>query len=179
MRRVTLIFGLLAGAIISVFLVIGIALWENGVMTFDISELVGYGTMVIALSMVFFGIKSYRDNYQNGAIKFWKGIQVGMLITLIASLMYAITWETYNQASPASSASFMEKYSAHYINKMKEKGASSVEIDEAVKNMDNMREMYKNPVIRFGITLMEILPVGIIITLISAAILRKKELLPA
>ncbi len=86
MRKVTLIFGLLAGAIISVFLIIGMALWENGVMTFDISELIGYGSMVIALT---------------------------------------------------------------------------------------------NPVIRFGITLMEILPVGIIITLISAAILRKKEFLPA
>ena len=62
--------------------------------------------MVIALSMIFFGIKSYRDNYQNGAIGFWKGFQVGLLITLIASLMYALTWETYMQARPASAAVF-------------------------------------------------------------------------
>ncbi len=67
----TLTFGLLAGVIVSVFLVIGIVLWEKAGKVVD-NALVGYATMVIALSMVFFGIKSYRDNYQSGAIRFWK-----------------------------------------------------------------------------------------------------------
>ena len=65
------------------------------------------------------------------------------------------------------------------INKKKEKGASAAEIDQEVKRMDDFKRMYRNPAIRFSITLMEILPVGIIITLISAAVLRKKEFLPA
>lgn len=78
MRKVILTFGLLAGAIISIIMITGIALYENGVMTSYFNELVGYATMVIALSMVFFGIKSYRDNYQKGAINFWKGFQVGL-----------------------------------------------------------------------------------------------------
>jgi Protein of unknown function (DUF4199) len=179
MRKVTLIFGLLSGAIISMFMVIGFALFETGVMTTYFSELVGYGTMVIALSMIFFGIKSYRDNYQKGAIGFWKGIQVGLLISLIASLMYALTWETYMQARPKSADSFLEKYTNSVINKMKEKGASAEKIEQEIRKMDNMMKMYRNPVFRFGITILEILPVGIIITLISAALLRKKELLPA
>src|SRR6266540_2514724 len=175
MRKVTLTFGLLAGAIISVFLVIGMALWEKtGKIT--TSELIGYATMVIALSMIFFGIKSYRDNYQKGAINFWKGFQVGLLIALIASLMYAITWETYMQARPASAAAFLDYYAECQVIKMKEKGASAAEIDQKDKKF---KRMYGNPAIRFGITLMEILPVGIIITLISAAVLRKKEFLPA
>jgi len=178
MRKVTLTFGLLAGAIVSAFMVIALALYEKTGTIFN-NMLVGYATMVIALSMIFFGIKSYRDNYQNGAIRFWKGFQLGLLIALIASLMYAITWEAYIQTRPAGAASFMDKYVDSQINKMKEKGASSAEIDQMVKRMDTMKEMYKNPVIRFGMTLMEILPVGIIITLISAAVLRKKELLPA
>jgi hypothetical protein len=178
MRKVTLTFGLIAGVIISVFLVIGITLWEKAGKTID-NELVGYATMVIALSMVFFGIKSYRDNYQKGAIRFWKGFQVGMLITLIASLMYAGAWETYNRVRPASSAAFIDYYVECQIDKMKEKGASAADIDREVKRMDDFRRMYRNPAIRFGITLMEILPVGIIITLISAAVLRKKEFLPA
>jgi len=179
MRKVTLIFGLLAGAIVSVLMVIGIALYEAGVTTFYFSELVGYATMVIALSMIFFGIKSYRDNYQKGAINFWKGFQVGLLIALIASLMYAITWEAYTQIRPASSASHIEKYADSVINKMREKGASAADIDREVEKMDDMKRMYQNPLIRFGMVLMEILPVGIIITLISAAVLRKKEFLPA
>lgn len=178
MRKVTLTFGLIAGVIVSVFLVIGITLWEKAGKTID-NELVGYATMVIALSMVFFGIKSYRDNYQKGAIRFWKGFQVGMLITLIASLMYAAAWETYNQVRPASSAAFIDYYVECQIDKMKEKGASAADIDREVKRMDDFRRMYRNPAIRFSITLIEILPVGIIITLISAAVLRKKEFLPA
>jgi len=179
MRKVILTFGLLSGAIITMFMVIGLVLFENGVMTTDFSELVGYGTMVIALSMIFFGIKSYRDNYQKGAIGFWKGIQVGLLISLIASLMYALTWETYMQSRPASAATFMEKYTESVINKMKEKGASADKIEQEIKKMDDKMKMYRNPVFRFGITILEILPVGIVITLISAALLRKKELLPA
>src|SRR5262245_47225257 len=135
MRKVTLTFGLLAGAIVSVFVVIGIALWEKAGKTVD-NELVGYATMVIALSMIFFGIKSYRDNYQKGAIRFWKGFQVGLFITLIASLMYAITWETYNRIRPASSAAFVDYYVECQINKMKGKGASAADIDREVKRMD-------------------------------------------
>jgi hypothetical protein len=178
MRKVTLIFGLIAGAIVSVFMVIGIALWEKSGIVVD-NALIGYATMVIALSMVFFGIKSYRDNYQDGKIRFWKGFQVGLLITLIASFMYAITWETYNQVSPSSSAAFIDYYAKCQIDKLKEKGVSPAEIDQEVKKMDDFKRIYRNTAIRFGMTLMEILPVGIIITLISAAVLRKKDFLPA
>ena len=179
MRKVILIFGLLAGVIVSVFLVIIMELCENGTINSDNSDLVGYGGIVIALSMIFFGIKSYRDNYQNGAIKFAKGLQVGFLITLIASLIYAAAGETYYQASPDSQLALMDKYADHYINKMKEKGASPAEIDQKVKEMADLKRMYENPLIRFGMTLAIILPVGIVITLISAAALRRKELLPA
>lgn len=179
MRKVILTFGLLAGAIISTFMIVGIVLWEKGATSLYFSEYIGYGTMVIALSMIFFGIKSYRDNYLQGAIGFWKGFQVGLLISLIASLMYAITWETYTQARPNLSNSLMEKYTANVINKMKEKSAPADKIDQQIKNMETMAKMYRNPMFRFGITIIEILPVGIIISLISAALLRKKEILPA
>jgi hypothetical protein len=93
--------------------------------------------------------------------------------------MYAITWETYNQVSPASSEAFIDYYAKCQIDKLKQKGVSAAEIDLEVKKMSDFKRMYGKPAIRFGITLMEILPVGIIITLISAAVLRKKEFLPA
>jgi hypothetical protein len=179
MRKVTLTFGLLAGVIVSVFMVIIMGLCESGTINFDNSDFIGYGSMVIALSMIFFGIKSYRDNYLNGAIKFGKGFQVGMLITLVASLIYAAAGEAYYQIDPDSQAVLMDKYANHHLNKLKEKGASPAEIEQKVKEMADLKEMNKNPVIRFGIALAIILPVGIIITLISAALLRKKDFLPA
>ena len=129
--------------------------------------------------MIFFGIKSYRDHHQGGAIRFWKASQIGLLITLVASLMYAITWEAYNRIRPASSAAFVDYYIECQVNKLKEKGAPDSEIALEVKKMSDWKTMYGNPVIRFGITMIEILPVGIVITLISAAILRKREVLPA
>ena len=178
MRKVTLTFGLLAGAIESAFMIVGIVLWVKAGIAVD-SMLIGYAVMVISLSMVFFGIKSYRDNYQGGKLRFWKGIQVGLLITLTASLMYAITWETYNQVSPASAEAFINLYTKSQIDKLREKGASAVEIDKKAGELDKAMKMYRNPAIRFSITLMEILPVGVIITLISAALLKKKEFLPA
>ncbi len=179
MQKVTIIFGLLAGVIVSVFMVIIMTLCGNGMIDLDNSNLIGYGSMVIALSMIFFGIKSYRDNFLNGAIKFGKGFQVGMLITLVASLIYAIAGETYYQISPESQAALMDKYAAHHLNKMKEQGASPADIDQKAKEMTDLKEMNKNPMIRFGMTIAIILPVGIIITLISAAALKKRRFLPA
>src|SRR5574341_1502666 len=175
MRKVTLTYGLLAGAIISVLMLLAMVLWEKGAINFDNSALIGYGSMVVALSMIFFGIKSYRDNYQNGVIKFVKGLQVGALITLIASLMYAASWETFYQTIPEIKDTFMDKYVDHALTKMKAKGASSDEINQKAKEMAGMKEMYKNPLIRFGLTVLEILPVGIVITLVCAAGLRRKD----
>ena len=178
MRKVTLIFGLLAGVIVSVFMVVIVRLCENGKINLDNSDFIGYGSMVIALSMIFFGIKSYRDNFQNGAIKFGKGLQVGMLITLVASLIYVLTGEAYYQIDPESQAVLMDKYADHHINKMRAQGASPAAIDQKVKEMADLKEMNKHALIRFGFTLVIILPVGIVITLISAAVLRRKEFLP-
>jgi len=179
MGKVIIIFGLLAGVIISVFSVFIMALCENGTITFENSDFIGYGSMVIALSMIFFGIKSYRDNYQRGVIKFGKGLQVGMLITLIATLMFAATGEIYYQINPEAQAYFMDKYADYHIRKIKEKGASPVEIDKKVKEMADLKVMNKNPLIRFGMTMAIILPVGVVITLFSALVLRRKEFLPA
>jgi hypothetical protein len=179
MRKVTLIFGLIAGGIVSVFMVIIMKLCESGAINLDNSDFIGYGGMVIALSMIFFGIKSYRDNYLSGAIKFVKGLQVGMLITLIASLLYAVAGEAYYQIDPESQAAMMDKYADYRINKMKEKGASAAEIDQEVKQMADLKEMHKNLGMRFAVTLVIILPVGIAITLFSAAVLTIKKFLPA
>ena len=175
MKKIVITYGLISGAIITCLFLLSMYLWSKGVINFDNGEYFGYGSMLVALSMVFFGIKSFRDNQIGKSIGFWKGAQVGILITLLASFVYAASWEVYMQVSPQNS--FMESYTEHYISKMKEKGATQEEIDKTLNEMAAMKDMYKNPVIRFGMTLMEILPVGIIVTLVSAAILRRKEVL--
>ncbi|MBI1769698.1 MAG: DUF4199 domain-containing protein [Bacteroidetes bacterium] len=176
MKKIILIYGLIAGAIVSAMMFISMPLYKSGAITPDKGEVIGYTTMIIALSMVFFGIKSFRDNYQNGTITFAKGFKIGVLITLIASVMYALSWEvSYNRIGQE----FTQKMSEHYFEKMKAKGASETELQEAKQKMKLYAEMYKNPVIRFGITLIEIFPIGLALSLLSAGLLRRKEFLPA
>jgi Protein of unknown function (DUF4199) len=176
MKKIVLIYGLLAGAIVGGMLLITMPLYESGSLKFENGELLGYTTMVVALSLVFFGIKSYRDNQLGGSIKFGNAFKVGLLITLIASLLYAVSWEiTYNNMK----GDFMKQYSEKQLEKMKTKGASEAEIAESGRKMAELGEMYKNPIIRFAMTLMEIAPVGVLISLLSAALLKKKEFLSA
>ncbi len=175
MRKIILIYGLIAGAIVSALMFMTMPFWENGTINFDNGELVGYTSMVIALSLVFFGVKSCRDQFYNGSITFWQAFKAGLLITLIASLMYALSWEI---AHRTVAKGFTEKMTQHYIEKVKSEAKNEAELQAAMQEMENFKEWYKNPALRFGITLMEILPVGIVISLISALLLRRKEILP-
>ena len=176
MKKPVITYGLIAGAIVSGMMLITMPMYNSGTLDHGNGELTGYTTMVIALSMIFVAIKSYRDNQPNGTITFWKGVQVGMLVTLIAALMYALTWE-YLYADFGDA--FMTKMTEQYMNEIKSSGKTELEIKEANESMLNMMELYKNPLIRFLMTIVEILPVGVIITLLTSALLRKKEFLPA
>jgi hypothetical protein len=176
MKKVVLTYGLITAVIFAVFMFGAYPFWKNGTLNFENSEILGYASMVIALSMIFFGIKSYRDNQLNGSITFGNAFKVGALITLVAALGYAISWEFYiNLLAP----DFMEKYAAFSVEKARSGNMTEAELQAMITRMDQMKVMYKNPILRFGMTLMESLPVGIMVSLISAAVLRKKEFLPA
>ncbi len=174
MKKIVIIYGLIAGLIVGSLMLLTMPLWKSGVLNFDNGELVGYTTMVIALSMVFFGIKSFRDNYNNGTVTFWNACKVGILITLIASVMYALAWEI---SYANMGEEFTQKMTDHYFNELKTKGASEQELKKAKEDWASFSEMYKNPLIRFGVTLTEIFPVGLVITLLSAGLLRNKKFL--
>lgn len=177
MKRIVITYGLIAGSIVAAMILISIPLWNNGTLNFDNGEITGYTSMVVALSLIFVGIKSYRDKHGNGVISFGKGVKIGLLISLIAAAMYSLAWEvSFTQMS----GDFMAQMTEHYTKELKESGASEAEVQESMKQMVMMQEYYKNPIIRFLITaIVEILPVGLVITLISAALLRRKEFLPA
>ena len=173
MTRIVLIFGLISGAIAAALM--WVMLWMMRSGETGHSLLLGYATMIVSLSVVFFGIKSYRDN-NGGRITFFKGLQVGILISLISAMCYGLSWEAYYRTSGGN---FMAEYSAQYVERMRESGASEAEIAKTQKEMADFGELYKNFFVRFGMTLMEIIPVGLVVALISAALLRKRELLPA
>ncbi len=173
MKKVAITYGFIAGTIVSTMMFVTMSLYKGGV-DLQNGEIIGYSTMIIALAMVFFGIKSYRDNYSGGVISFLKGAQVGLLITLFASMMYALSWEVVYSRTGEE---FTKKTTERHFENLKKEGISEIKMEEEKKKWSSFSEMYKNPIIRFGVTLLEIAPVGIVITLISAAILRRKEFL--
>ncbi len=171
MKKIILIYGLISGMIISAMIFITGAMYNYGTLSSGKGELIGYSTMVIALSLIFFGVKSYRDHHLQGNIKFGRALLVGISIAGVASLLYAISWEiNLKQFMP----DFMDQYSSMAIAKAKEGGKSAAEIQQVIDRINQTKEMYKNPFLRFTMTLVEIFPVGILIALVSAAILRKK-----
>ena len=139
---------------------------------FDNSLVVGYTIMVVAFLLVFFGIRSYRENVGGGQISFVRAFSVGILIVFIASVMYVITWEIiYFNFLP----DFGDKYAAHILEKARAAGASPEQLAAETENMNEMKAILKNPLLNAAFTLLEPLPVGIVLTLVSAAILRKRH----
>ena len=170
MKKTVLIFGLIAGGIMSLMMIVTLPFVEQ--IGFDKGAIIGYTTMVVSFLLVFFGIRSYRDNVAGGSITFGKAFLVGILITIVSCLCYVGTWEViYFKFMP----DFVERFSKYAIDKVIASGASTDVINAKVEEMKNFAAMYRNPLINAAITFTEPFPVGLIMTLISAAILRKKR----
>jgi hypothetical protein len=174
MRKVIITFGLIGGLIGSVLMFSTMPLWKNGIIDYNNSLWMGYTTMVISLSVIFFGVKSYRDRELNGTISFGKAMGVGVLISAISCVVYAAGWEVCLHFFYPN---FMEEYVTICIDRAKASGMTGQELAETVARYENAKEMYKNPVLRFGFSIMEPLPVGILISLVSAGLLRKRSFL--
>jgi len=175
MKKTILTFGLISGVISSV-LMLGTMQFIDKI-GFDKGVVVGYTGMVLSFLLVFFGIRSYRDNVLGGSISFTKAFTVGILITLISCVFYVVTWEIiyFGQLRP----DFVEKMTNHMVEQVRNSGASPSEVAAQLEQTRRFLEWYKNPFINAALTFIEPFPVGLIITLISAAVLRRKPKAPS
>jgi hypothetical protein len=178
MKKTVLTFGIISGVMSTIMMVGTIPFVDR--IGFDKGQLIGYTAIVLSFLMVFFGIRSYRDNAGGGTITFGRGFVVGLLITLISCAFYVVTWEIlYFNLLP----DFADKYAAYAVEKARTSGSTQAEIDALILQMKNLKAMLDNPLINAAMTLLEPLPVGLLISLISAAILRRQkvpaETLPA
>jgi hypothetical protein len=174
MKKTVLVFGVISGVILAAEMLATIPFLEK--IGQGGGLIVGYTTMVLAGLLVYFGIRSYRDNFEGGKLTFGRGFVVGILITLIACCFYVGTWEIINYKFMPD---FAEKYAAGMVKRAKDSGASQQKIDETIRNAEEFQRNYRNPVYNVGMTFMEVFPVFLLITLISAGILRKKPPTPA
>ncbi len=170
MKKIVLVYGAIAGIIVSTFMVGSIAVCYKS-QNFDGNIWVGYASMILAFSLTFVGIKNFRDKQNEGIISFGKAFKIGLYITLIASTIYVLTWMIdYYFFIP----DFMEKFTSQAIEKARASGATASEISSKTAEFAEYNEMYKTPIGVMLLTYMEILPVGLLVSLISALILKKK-----
>lgn len=170
MKKTVLIFGLISGFIAAAVMTISMAACYNS-PDFGGSMVLGYASMLIAFSLIFVGVKNLRDKHNNGVISLGKAFRAGLLITFIASTMYVLAWLVeYYCFMPE----FMDRYTAHTLKQAKDSSASAATLAAKAAEMSKYKEMYKNPIFVILFTYAEIFPVGVVVALICALILKRK-----
>ena len=169
MKKAVLVFGLISGLIMSVLM--GCSLLLADKIGSGHSLVLGYTIMVASFLLIYFGIRGYRDNNLAGQISFGRAFACGILITLISTACYVVMWEVlYFNFMPH----FMDSYFAAQIQKVQSAGLDSAATAARVAAIQHSQQLYQNPLVNMAYTLMEPLPVGLLITLISAALLRRR-----
>jgi hypothetical protein len=171
--KYALIYGGIAGAIVVSIISASIAMDLPSHAT---SVWVGYLIMLAALSLIFVGVKRYRDVECGGAIRFGRAFGIGLGIAAMAALVYVVGWEIY---LAGSGHDFMAEYTAGILKDMRADGAGQAAIEAKAAEMGELADSYRNPLFRMPMTFVEIFPVGLIVALVSAALLRNPRLLPA
>lgn len=171
MKKIILKNGLIAGAIVSALMMTSMALYKSGCGSAG-SMIIGYASMLISFIFIFVGVKNFRDKQNGGTLTFLTGLKIGLGIALIASTIYVIAWAIdYHFFLP----DFMIKYSSSVIKELKAHGASQAMIDSKTAEMAHYSELYKNPVYFALFTYAEMLPVGILMSVISALVFKRKQ----
>jgi hypothetical protein len=170
--KYALVYGLLSGSVIAAVITAALILGPEGTH----SLWFGYSVMLVALSFIFVGVKRYRDVERGGVIKFLPAFGMGLAIAIVAGIAYVCVWEAY---LASSGYRFMDEYIAAMIRHRQAEGASAAELARLAAEMEPMRASYANPLFRLPMTFLEVFPVGLLVALISAALLRNPKLLPA
>ena len=166
-------YGLIGGLIMNLSWWLSYTFFKEEMESFNFEngELLGYLIMILAMSTVFIGIRNYRNAQLEGYIGFGQAFKVGLHIVLVASVVYVVGWMIYYYTMIPD---FTDRYMAHEIEKIQSSGQSQETIESQIAEVKSFSDMYKNPLIMAGITFLEIFPLGLIISLLSALILKKK-----
>jgi len=170
MFRTITIYGLISGAVVA------LGITAVSVVGGKHSLWLGYLIMLVALSSILVGVKQYRDDVLGGVIGFGRALLVGLGIAVMAGIAYCAVWEVYLALTHYT---FMDHYIAEMLAAKRAAGVSAAEYQKAAAQMEAMRIEYANPLYRVPMTFAEIFPVGVLIALVSAALLRNSKFLPS
>jgi hypothetical protein len=169
MTRLIFTYGLISGvvAIAGILLTLGLSTH---------SMVLGYLIMLVALSSILVAVKQHRDQALGGVIRFWPAFGLGLAIAVVAALAYVVVWESYVAITHYD---YMEEYAAHVLEGKRAAGVTGAAYEKAAAEMAAMKQQYANPLFRLPMIFLEIFPVGLLVALASAALLRNPKFLPA
>jgi hypothetical protein len=173
MWRKILTYGLIAGLVVAIPMNVMILATPNH-LSLAYGMVFGYVTMLVALSAVFVAIKRYRDTELGGVIGFWPALGLGLGISVVAGIIYSLGWEL---SLAMSHMDFATAYANTLIAEKKAAGASAETIARLTAEMEAFKVQYANPLYRMPMTFIEIFPVGVLVSLVSAALLRNRRFL--
>jgi hypothetical protein len=175
MLRFILSYGAVAGLLVGAPLS-AVTLLMSGQAMMQYGMLVGYLIMLIGLSAVFFAIKRHRDIDLGGVIKFWPALALGLGVSGVAGVIYVIAWDA---SCAIAHADFAGAYAKAMIAEQQAKGVSGAPLERFKTEMAQFKIQYANPLYRWAMTFAEIFPVGVIVSLVSAGLLRNARFMPA
>ena len=175
MKRVIFVYGTISGVVIITSMILGFALDGDGTGAGS-SQWLGYLIMLVALSLIFFGIKRHRDQELGGVIRFGTAALLGLGITLVASVIYVGVWEAYLSMTDYA---FIGDYTRSVLASKEAEGLTGAALEAEIASMETFEARYANPLFRLPMTFLEIFPVGLLVTLISAGLLKNDRFVPA
>ncbi|MEO8367067.1 MAG: DUF4199 domain-containing protein [Pseudoxanthomonas sp.] len=176
MWRDILKYGVIAGLVVGGSMYATIAAFDGQMPHGAMGMALGYATMLVAFSAVFVGIKHHRDVGLGGVIRFWPAFAVGLAISFIASVFYVVSWEL---AQATLIPDFARHYAETVIAQQKADGVDAAALAKLTADMETFKLQYANPLFRLPMTFVEIFPVGVLVSLVSALVLRNPRVLPA
>src|SRR6185503_9505110 len=139
MKKTVLIYGLISGVIAAVLMLAHVPFMDGG----SKALILGYTGIVLSALLIFFGVRSYRENVGNGRISFGRGLAVGILIALISSAGYVAAWEVVYYSNPG----FTDKIFDKQVEDLKAAGAPQEKIDDTARQVESIKKMYANPLV--------------------------------
>ncbi len=176
MFRTILLWGTVAGLIVGSILFGTTVAMADQPPSMGVGMAIGYTSMLIALSAIFVGVKRHRDDALGGVIRFWPAFGMGLGISVVAGVFYVLAWEA---ALAVTGLDYGAKFAEHLIAQRRAEGASAAELARITAEMKAFSVQYADPLYRMPMTFTEIFPVGVLVSLISAALLRRSSFLPA
>ena len=168
MKNIIWKFGLGIGFAMALVMIIG-TLAAGTPPDYGVMEIIGYTGFILSALVIVLGIKVYRDRIAGGKISYRKGFTVGIGITAVAALVVGIyTFVHIAWMDP----DFGESYIEWQIEEMKSEGIAAAELEREVVALREKQEMLGSPFMQAIVMYATILVIGLLITLISAAILK-------